>query len=149
MRFNASIIPAPMAAIALTLLLSPVAVAATGHGHKSQSACHHLPPRQVGKAMFYGEPFNGRTMANGKTFDMNALTAASRTLPLGTRARVTNLKTHRSTTVTITDRGRLRAKNVILDLSVGAARAIGLTEREGVTPVSIQPVGFTGKTTCS
>jgi rare lipoprotein A len=149
MRVRAAIIPMSISAIALPLLLGPMAHAATGHGHKPQTGCHQLPPRQVGKAMFYGDGFHGRTMANGEIFDMHAMTAASRTLPLGTRARVTNLKTHRSVIVTITDRGRLRAKNVILDLSVGSARAIGLTEQEGVAPVSIQPVGFTSKAVCS
>ena len=82
-------------------------------------------------------------MANGQVFDMNAPTASSRTLPLGTRARVTNTHTGRSTIVTITDRGSFRAKHVIVDLSVGAAREIGLTEREGVAPVEIKPLGCT------
>ncbi len=130
-----------MPTILVSLLASGAAFAAGSHHAKQSMACHHLPRRQVGKAMFYGESFQGRTMANGKTFDPNAMTAASRTLPLGTRAKVTNLQTKRSVTVIITDRGRLRAKHVIVDLSAGAARAIGLTEHEGVAPVTIEPVG--------
>jgi rare lipoprotein A len=98
--------------------------------------------------MFYGKSFQGHPMANGQAFDMNALTAASRTLPLGTRARVTNQHTKRSTMVTITDRGTFHAKHVIIDLSAGAAQAIGLTEQEGVARVVIEPLGYT-QGTCS
>jgi rare lipoprotein A len=146
MRLRTPINPIASAAIVILLALGSAASAANKATHGS---CHHLPPRQVGKAMFYADAFQGRTMANGQPFDMHAMTAASRTLPLGTRVRVTNLKTHRSATVTITDRGRLQAKNVILDLSAGAARAIGLTEQEGVASVSAEPIGFTSNAVCS
>jgi rare lipoprotein A len=149
MQFKARVILAPVAAVAVSILASsvafPASAASSHHGHGS---CR-LPPAQKGKAMFYGDAFHGRTMANGQKFDMNAMTAASRTLPLGTKARVTNLKTHRSVVLTITDRGALRAPGVILDMSVGAARAVGLTEKEGVAPVSIVPIGFTGNQHCS
>lgn len=127
----------------LSLLLGPQAFAKSEHPQKTGLSCQQLPQRQTGNAMFYGPGFNGKTMANGQVFDMNALTASSRTLPLGTSARVTNLHTGRSTVVTITDRGSFRAKHVIVDLSVGAARDIGLTEREGVAPVEIKPLGCT------
>ena len=124
-------------------LLSQAAIA-QHHGHR----CPPLPKRQVGRAMFYGEAFHGRTMANGQPFDMNALTAASRTLPLGVRARVTNQRTKQAAVITITDRGTLHAPHVIIDLSAGAAQQIGLTEQEGVAPVVIQPLGF-AKGVCS
>jgi rare lipoprotein A len=126
--------------VVLSLLLGSEASAKAEHRHKAHMTCGQLPTRQVGRAMFYGPGFDGHIMANGEVFDMNAPTAASRTLPLGTRALVTNMRTGRSTIVTITDRGRLRAKNVILDLSVGAARDIGLTEHEGVAPVQLKPL---------
>jgi rare lipoprotein A len=129
--------------IGLSLLLTPQAVAKPVHHHVAQATCGNLPSRQVGRAMFYGPGFDGHVMANGQIFDMNALTAASRTLPLGTRVRVTNTRTGRSAIVTITDRGSFHAKHVIADLSLGAAREIGLTEREGVAPVEIRPVGCT------
>ncbi len=129
--------------VGLSLLCTPQAFAKPEHNNKRQLSCQHLPERQVGRAMFYGPGFDGRIMANGQVFDMNALTASSRTLPLGTSARVTNTHTGRSTVVTITDRGSFHAKHVIVDLSVGAARAIGLTEREGVAPVEIKPLGCT------
>jgi rare lipoprotein A len=128
---------------ALSFVLGPNAFAKSERPDKVPRTCQPLPPREAGNAMFYGPGFNGRLMANGQVFDMNALTASSRTLPLGTRAQVTNVRTGRSTIVTITDRGRFRAKHVIVDLSVGAAREIGLTEREGVAPVEIKPVGCT------
>ena len=124
-----------------SLAVVPAAIAQDKHHHQHRVSCHHVTERQVGKAMVHGERFDGRTMANGHIFDMSAATAASRTLPLGTRARVTNVSKRRSTDVTIRDRGRLRAKHAILDLSQGAARAIGRTEREGVAPVVIEPVG--------
>ena len=124
-------------------LLSQTAIA-QHHGQR----CPPLPKRQTGKAMFYGKTFHGRTMANGQLFDMNALTAASRTLPLGVRARVINQRTKRAVVITITDRGTLHAPHVIIDLSAGAARQIGLTEQEGVAPVVVQPLGF-AKDVCS
>lgn len=127
----------------LSLVAGPQAFAKGEHPQKAGMSCQNLPQRQSGNAMFYGPGFNGRTMANGQVFDMNALTASSRTLPLGTSARVTNLHTGRSAVVTVTDRGSFRAKHVIVDLSVGAAREIGLTEREGVAPVEIKPLGCT------
>jgi rare lipoprotein A len=92
----------------------------------------------TGKASFYGgsDGLDGQTTANGDTFDHHEHTAASRVIPLGSKARVTNLKTGESTTVTITDRGPL-ARGRKIDLSKDAARDIGLTKKEGVTPVKI------------
>jgi rare lipoprotein A len=99
------------------------------------------PKKKVitGKASFYGggDGFDGQTTANGDTFDHHEHTAASRVIPLGSKARVTNLKTGRSTTVTVTDRGRL-AHGRKIDLSKDAARDIGLTKKEGVTRVKIE-----------
>lgn len=108
--------------------------------HNPGDAPHHHQAggRQSGNAVYYGDTFQGRIMANGKPFDVNALTAASRTLPLGTRARVTNRHTGQSTIVIITDRGRLH--HVIIDLTPRAARAIGLTVEKGIVPVLVQPV---------
>jgi rare lipoprotein A len=128
---------------AVSFTLGPNAFAKSDRPDKAHQSCQHLPQREAGNAMFYGPGFNGKLMANGQVFDMNALTASSRTLPLGTRAQVTNTHTRRSTIVTITDRGSFRAKHVIVDLSVGAAKEIGLTEREGVAPVEIKPLGCT------
>jgi len=82
---------------------------------------------QVGVASYYGEEFNGRPTASGEIFDMNALTAAHRTLPLGTKVRVTNLENGRTVVVKINDRGPF-VDGRILDLSKAAAKELGLLE---------------------
>lgn len=79
----------------------------------------------VGKASWYGPGFHGKKTASGKLFDQNALTAAHKHLPLGAKVRVTNLRTHKSTIVKITDRGPY-VRGRIIDLSKGAALAIGM-----------------------
>ena len=86
-----------------------------------------------GQASWYGPGFHGRRTANGETFNTNALTAAHRTLPFGTRVRVVNKRTGRSVVVRINDRGPY-AHGRIIDLSHAAAKAIGLA---GVSDVSI------------
>lgn len=78
-----------------------------------------------GLASWYGKNHQGKRMANGHPFDKDKLTAASKTLPLGTKVRVTCLKTGKSVWVTITDRGPFVGRR-IMDLSEAAARAIGL-----------------------
>jgi rare lipoprotein A len=95
--------------------------------------------KQVGIASVYARRFGGRKMADGTRLDLNEHVAASRTLPLGTEARVTNLETGRSTRVTIQDRGPY-AKGRILDLTPAAAETIGLTPKEGVAKVEVQPL---------
>jgi len=91
---------------------------------------------QVGTASWYGPGFQGQETASGETFDQHALTAAHRTLPLGTEAKVTNLETGQSVTVTITDRGPY-VQGRQLDLSQAAAKQIGLT-KQGVAKVKIE-----------
>lgn len=78
---------------------------------------------QTGLASWYGPPYHNRKAANGEVFDMNALTAAHRTLPLNSIVRVTNLKTDHSTVVRITDRGPF-VPDRIIDLSKAAAIAV-------------------------
>jgi rare lipoprotein A len=80
---------------------------------------------QEGVASYYADEFHGRQTANGETFDMHAMTAAHCTLPFNTRVRVTNLDNGRSVVVRINDRGPF-VKNRIIDLSYGAARAVGM-----------------------
>jgi rare lipoprotein A len=82
-------------------------------------------PFQRGVASWYGPGFQGRLTANGERFNTNSLTAAHRTLPFGTRVRVTNAKTGRSVVVRINDRGPF-TKGRVIDLSKAAARAIGV-----------------------
>jgi rare lipoprotein A len=95
--------------------------------------------RRIGKASFYAHMFAGRKMANGNRMDPQDSNAASRTLPLGTTAKVTNLKTGKSAVVKIEDRGPY-VEGRIVDLSPATAREIGITPREGVTKVEVAPI---------
>jgi rare lipoprotein A len=104
-----------------------------------------LPSRQVGKASFYADRFAGRKMANGKRMDPNEDNAASRTLPLGTKARVTNLHTGRSAVVTIEDRGPY-VDGRIVDLSPATAQKIGLEKKQGLAPVEVVPLQVPSQT---
>lgn len=89
----------------------------------------------VKTASYYGKQFHGRKTANGETFNMYHQTAAHRTLPFGTKLKVTCTQTGKSTIVTVTDRGPFHG-NRALDLSYGAAKAIGLID-QGVGKVKI------------
>jgi rare lipoprotein A len=94
---------------------------------------------QVGKAAIYAKKFANRKMANGRRMDPNDSNAASKTLPLGTRARVTNLETGKSAVVTIEDRGPY-VRGRVVDLSPATAEQIGLERKQGVAPVEVTPL---------
>jgi rare lipoprotein A len=91
---------------------------------------------QVGTASWYGLRFQGKKTASGESFDMNSLTCAHRSLPLGSWVRVTNLKNRRSIFVRVTDRGPMPEDRVV-DLSMAAARAVGLA---GIGKVKLESV---------
>lgn len=91
--------------------------------------------RQIGRASWYGPRFAGRLTASGTRFNPHRLTAAHPTLPLGTRATVTNLANGRSVTVTVTDRGPY-VRGRIIDLSERAAQDLGM-KRRGLATVEI------------
>jgi rare lipoprotein A len=107
------------------------------------------PPQQVslvtvlsrfrGWASWYGPGFHGNRSASGERYNQNALTAAHRSLPFGTRVRVTNLNTGVSVIVRINDRGPF-IRGRIIDLSAAAARTIGMMG-SGVAPVTIEVLG--------
>jgi peptidoglycan lytic transglycosylase len=80
----------------------------------------------TGRASYYS--YRGGRTASGSRFNRNSLTAAHRSLPFGTKVRVTNVATRKSVTVTITDRGP-RSPGRVLDLSQAAARSLGMTDR--------------------
>ena len=82
--------------------------------------------RALGTASYYGPGFHGRRTANGERFNAHGITAAHRSLPFGTQVRVTSVATGRAVTVRINDRGPFTGGRII-DLSAGAARAIGLS----------------------
>jgi len=90
---------------------------------------------QIGTASWYGPGFQGRKTASGTTFRASGLTMAHPTAPLGTKARVTNLRNGRSIIVRITDRGP-HWRHRVADLSQGAARRLHM-EHSGVAPVRI------------
>jgi len=101
--------------------------------------------RETGTAVWYGPEMEGRTMADGTQFAMEGLSAAHRTLPLGTVVRVTNLENLQSIMVAVTDRGPF-LKDPVLGLSYGAARELGFVG-QGTAPVRIEterPVPDTG-----
>ncbi len=91
---------------------------------------------ETGIASWYGRKFHGRKTANGERFDMYAMTAAHKTLPLPTMVRVTNLENGRSVIVRVNDRGPF-VKNRLIDLSWAAARALGF-DRKGTARVRVQ-----------
>jgi rare lipoprotein A len=120
--------PAPVAAVAPSPVEVPVP----------------LPPvqeanyRETGIASWYGKELHGKQTANGEVFDMYGLSAAHRTLPLGTFVRVTNLDNFKSITVRINDRGPF-FKSRFLDLSYGAAKELGFVS-QGTARVKIETI---------
>jgi rare lipoprotein A len=88
-------------------------------------------------ASYYGVQHHGNKTASGERFDMRALTAAHRTLPFGTKARVTNLRNGRSVIVRINDRGPAAWTRRAIDLSRAAAERIGMIQA-GLAPVRIE-----------
>ena len=127
--------PVLAAAAALLTLLA-------GTGGEPIASAEASPRRearsQQGKASYYAPKFHGRRMANGERFDRNSNSAAHRTLPLGTTARVTNLENGRSAMVEIEDRGPFKRDRVI-DVSPRTAERLGMKE-EGTAQVRVTPV---------
>jgi rare lipoprotein A len=100
-------------------------------------SCAQEPTHTLrGIASWYGEPHHGRVTASGERFDMYDFTAAHRTLPIGTRVRVTNLSNGQSAIVTVNDRGP-SVRGRVIDLSYAAARRIGLIG-PGTAPVQLE-----------
>lgn len=100
--------------------------------------------QQVGLASWYGDRFDGRPTATGETFDMHALTAAHKTLPLPGLVEVTNLANGRTVVVRVNDRGPF-VDDRIIDLSRGAAEALDLL-RQGVGEVRVRYLGRAPRT---
>jgi rare lipoprotein A len=125
---------------------STLVVAASGCAFARGSARDHersVPQNtaawagESGSASYYGIGFDGRRAANGARYDQMALTAAHPWLPFGTKVRVTLTGTSRAVIVTITD--RMYSNRRVVDLSVAAARALGMIHR-GVAAVTLVPV---------
>ena len=91
-------------------------------------APYYPQPDQLGRASWYGPGFHGRRTASGERYDQNALTAAHRTLPLGSEVHVTNVTNGKSVRVRINDRGPF-VRGRVIDLSRGAAKQLGIIRR--------------------
>lgn len=94
---------------------------------------------EVGIASWYGKDFHGKKTANGRIYNMYGVSAAHKTLPLGTQVRVTNLENRRSIVLVINDRGPFVGDRII-DLSYGAAQKLDTVQR-GVAKVRVTAIG--------
>ena len=122
----------------LLAVTSLVAVPTVSYAHSSHSP-KHAHGAIIGVASWYGPGFDGRRTANGERYDMLGLTAAHKTLPFGTKVRVTNLQNGNSVIVRINDRGPYIGRRLI-DLSKTAAIKIGLLST-GTAMVALDIVG--------
>jgi rare lipoprotein A len=142
-RFNSSI------AALLVVLAVSVGAGAGGVVAPASAAQRETPTpnphldrtgrKRVGKASFYAKRFAGKKMADGTPMRPHGNNAASKTLPLGTTAKVTNLETGKSAVVVIQDRGPY-VKGRIVDLSPATAHKIGISKHEGVAKVVVAPI---------
>jgi rare lipoprotein A len=123
--------------------LALCALAGSGCATSRSTRPSTAPPapgtRVVGLASWYGQRHQGHRTASGEIYDMNKLTAAHRTMPFGTRLRVTNAENGRSVVVRVNDRGPW-VNDRVLDVSLAAARALGMLG-DGVTKVEIVVLG--------
>ena len=123
-------------AVSATVVAAPPAKSTLPSTFQPGSSPHRW--LQIGKASWYGRGFQGRRTATGERFDMNALTCAHRTLPLGSWLRVTNLRNSRSTYVRVNDRGPYES-DTIVDLSYAAAQRVGLLGKSQVRVERVSP----------
>jgi rare lipoprotein A len=129
--------PALLAGAVLSALcISPAAIFAQPDANPAPTASHHRHWHQTGRASWYGRAFQGQATASGEPFNMNSMTCAHRSLPLGASVLVTNLRNHRSVLVRVNDRGPVPESRVV-DLSYAAAKILGF---RGLAPVRLDLV---------
>lgn len=116
----------------------PSALPANDLGKNTDAAGKKRHWYQIGRASWYGEELQGQQTASGEDFDMNQLTCAHRSLPMGSLVRVTNLRNHKTVVVRVNDRGPM-PQNRVVDLSYAAARFLGFSNR-GTAPVRLDLV---------
>lgn len=116
-------------------------------GKYYQPLAHSKGFSQKGHASWYGKKFHGKKTANGEIYNMYGITAAHKTLPLGTYVRVYNLKNGKTLDLRINDRGPF-VRGRIIDLSYGAAKKLGVIG-PGTAPVKITALGIRKKKTNS
>jgi peptidoglycan lytic transglycosylase len=129
---------APVAAHAPAPHRSSDVVAREAPRHSSTQATKPLPKKQKGKASYYARSFTGKKMADGTRLNPASNAAASKTLPLGTKARVKNLDNGKVAVVEIRDRGPY-VKGRIVDVTPGTAEQLGM-KQDGVATVEVQPI---------
>ncbi len=95
--------------------------------------------KEEGKASIYSKSFDGKKMADGERYSPHAEVAASKSLPLGTVAKVTNLENGKSVEVTVEDRGPF-VNGRVVDLTPKTASKLGLSQKQGVAPVVVAPI---------
>lgn len=125
--------------VALAVILSGCSIATQQSVAKSPKAkTLAYSKAQKGKASWYGPGFQGRKTANGERFNMNAYSAAHRTLAFGTKICVHNLRNGKGVTVRVNDRGPF-VRGRVVDVSRQAARTLGMV-RSGTAPVRVTVV---------
>lgn len=111
-------------------------------GESAAKPPKHAPDRsgkaRRGKASYYGKQFHGKKMADGTPMDPQSNAAASKTLPLGTKAEVTNLENGKSEVVEIRDRGPY-VEGRIMDVTPSTAEKLDM-KKDGVAPVEVKPL---------
>jgi rare lipoprotein A len=132
--------------LASAALMTVLGFSGTQAGNAEQAAVPPTPKPQhhwyqIGRASWYGRLFQGHPTASDENYDMNGLTCAHRSLPLGSLVRVTNLTNHKSVVLRVNDRGPLPG-NRIIDLSYAAARFLGFS---GTAKVRIDLVDSTAQ----
>jgi rare lipoprotein A len=119
----------------------PAQIPAQSSAKLAPAQKHHW--YQVGFASWYGQLFQGKPTASGESFDMNQLTCAHRSLPLGSLIRVTNLRNHKSVVVRVNDRGPV-PENRVVDLSYAAAHFLGMSHA-GTARVKLELIQSNGQ----
>jgi rare lipoprotein A len=122
--------------VARAALMAILAISSTVPLYPVHAAPAPAPRPSLGVASWYGPGFHGRLTANGERYNMNELTAAHRSLPFGTKVKVTNKSNGKSVVVRINDRGPYIGKRVI-DLSKAAAQRIGMVDA-GIMTVELE-----------
>lgn len=132
-----------------TLISSALALPMLGLGVPAHASFpqDQSGPSQAGVASYYADRFHGRRTASGERYDRNALSAAHRTLPMGTQVRVTDIDSGDSVVVQVNDRGPF-ARGRVIDLSRAAASEIGLTRR-GLAEVRVDVLNRSAPLTLS
>ena len=125
--------------LASAAILAVLGITGPSAGNAEQPVKKHTPAHhwlQIGRASWYGRFFQGHETANGEAFDMNDLTCAHRSLPMGSLVRVTNLSNSKTVVVRVNDRGPL-ARSRVIDLSYAAAKFLGFGD-DGTARVRLE-----------